>query len=157
VIAILYFVDLVLRNIDFCILLILSVVSPLLRYASGAPAWAAWAVALGYWLGLVLSLSCGVSQLCKMAVPRFNFIRLLIDLATAHNMPQPIFIQANHPLPGHHAVVCQYSGVNAIGGGETEAAARNTAARQVWIEMGHLITVDPRCVVLYYSLFFHLM
>ncbi len=89
-----------------------------------------------------------------MAVPRFNFIRLLIDLATAHSMPQPIFIPANHPLPGHHAFVCQYNGVDAIGGGETEAAARNTAARQVWIEMGHLITVDPRCVVLYYSIFF---
>ena len=85
-----------------------------------------------------------------MAVPRFNFTRLLMDLATAHNMPQPIFIPANHPLPGHHAFVCQYSGVDAIGGGETEAAARNVAARQVWIEMGHLITVDPRCVMLYF-------
>jgi len=41
-----------------------------------------------------------------MAVPRFNFTRLLIDLATAHNMPPPIFIPAVHPLPGHHAFVC---------------------------------------------------
>ena len=84
-----------------------------------------------------------------MAIPRFNFTRLLIDLATAHNMPPPIFIPAVHPLPGHHAFVCQYSGVDAIGGGETEAVARNTAARQVWIEMGHLITVDPRYVIFY--------
>ena len=87
-----------------------------------------------------------------MAIPRFNFTRLLIDLATAHNMPPPIFVPAVHPLPGHHAFVCQYSGVDAIGGGATEAAARNTAARQVWIEMGHLITVDPRylfyCILL---------
>ena len=81
-----------------------------------------------------------------MALPRFNFTRLLIDLATAHNMPPPIFVPAVHPLPGHHAFVCQYSGVDAIGGGATEVAARNSAARQVWIEMGHLITVDPRYV-----------
>ncbi len=79
-----------------------------------------------------------------MAIPRFNFTRLLIDLATAHNMPQPIFIQADHPIPGHHAFVCQYCGDDAIGGGASEAGARNTAARQVWLEMGHLITVDPR-------------
>jgi hypothetical protein len=87
-----------------------------------------------------------------MAIPRFNFTRLLIDLATAHNMPPPIFVPAVHPLPGHHAFVCQYSGVDAIGGGATEVAARNSAARQVWIEMGHLITVDPRylfyCILL---------
>ena len=79
-----------------------------------------------------------------MALPCFNFTRLLIDLATAHNMPPPVFIPAVHPLPGHHAFICQYTGVDAIGGGETEAVARNTAARQVWLEMGHLITVDPR-------------
>jgi hypothetical protein len=79
-----------------------------------------------------------------MAIPRFNFTRLLIDLATAHNMPPPIFIPAVHPLPGHHAFACQYAGVDALGGGATEAAARNTAARQVWLEMGHLISVDPR-------------
>jgi hypothetical protein len=105
-------------------------------------------VALGYRLGLVFSFRCVVNQFIrreeKMALPRFNFTRLLIDLATAHNMPPPIFIPAVHPLPGHHAYVCQYTGVDAIGGGATEAAARNTAARQVWIEMGHLITVDPR-------------
>jgi hypothetical protein len=103
-------------------------------------------VSLGYWLGLVFSFRCVFNQLGnkKMAVPRFNFTRLLIDLAAAHNMPPPIFIPAVHPLPGHHAFVCQYTGVDAIGGGATEAAARNTAARQVWIEMGHLITVDPR-------------
>ncbi len=89
-----------------------------------------------------------------MAIPRFNFTRLLIDLATAHNMPPPLFIPAVHPLPGHHAFVCQYSGVDAIGGGETEAVARNTAARQVWIEMGHLITVDPRFVIF---IFFNLL
>jgi hypothetical protein len=86
-----------------------------------------------------------------MAIPRFNFTRLLIDLATAHNMPQPIFVPAAHPFPGHHAFVCQYGGVDAIGGGPTEAAARNTAARQVWLEMGHLITVDPRYLI------FHLL
>jgi hypothetical protein len=104
-------------------------------------------VALGCWLGLVLvCLKASVVKV-KMAIPRFNFTRLLIDLATAHNMPPPLFIPAVHPLPGHHAFVCQYSGVDAIGGGETEAVARNTAARQVWIEMGHLITVDPRYVI----------
>jgi hypothetical protein len=86
-----------------------------------------------------------------MAIPRFNFTRLLIDLATAHSMPPPIFIPAVHPLPGHHAFVCQNSGVDAIGGGATEAEARNTAARQVWIEMGHLITMDPRYIILCFS------
>ena len=87
-----------------------------------------------------------------MALPRFNFTRLLIDLATAHNMPPPIFVPAVHPLPGHHAFVCQYAGVDAIGGGATEAVAHNTAARQVWIEMGHLITVDPRYLFLIFLL-----
>jgi hypothetical protein len=108
-------------------------------------------VALGSWLGLVFSFRCSISQLSKMAIPRFNFTRLLIDLATAHNMQQPIFIPAAHPFPGHHAFVCQYGGVDAIGGGPTEAAARNTAARQVWIEMGHLITVDPRYLIFLFS------
>ncbi len=106
---------------------------------------AAWAVAvaLGFsaWLGFQLLLR---RRLGKMSIPRFNFTRLLIDLAMAHNTPQPIFIPANHPLPGHHAFVCQYCGVDAIGGGATEAEARNAAARQVWIEMGHLISIDPR-------------
>jgi hypothetical protein len=85
-----------------------------------------------------------------MALPRFNFTRLLIDLATAHNMPPPIFLPARHPYPGHHASVCQYSGVDAISGGRSEAEARNAAARQVWIEMGHLITLDPRYVIYCY-------
>jgi hypothetical protein len=146
--------------IGLCFQSVLCVTSHLLSYNSKAMAWAAWAVvvALGCWLGLVFSFRCGVSQLGKMAIPRFNFTRLLIDLATAHNMPPPIFIPAIHPLPGHHAFVCQYSGVDAIGGGATEAAARNTAACQVWIEMGHLITVDPRYVILcFFLVIFQLM
>jgi len=79
-----------------------------------------------------------------MALPRFNFTRLLFDLAVEHNVPPPVFLPAHHPLPGHFAAVCQYSGVDAIGGGGSEAEARNAAARQVWMDMGHLITVDPR-------------
>ncbi len=80
-----------------------------------------------------------------MAVlPRFNFTRLLIELAVEHNTPPPIFIPALHPLPGRFAIVCQYNGVDAVGGGESEAEARNAAARQVWLGMGHLITIDPR-------------
>jgi hypothetical protein len=96
---------------------------------------------------VAFSLYCDVIELGKMALPRFNFIRLLLDLATAHNMPPPIFIPAHHPYPGHFASVCQYSGVDAVGGGRSEAEARNAAARQVWIEMGHLIIVDPRYVI----------
>jgi len=145
----------VLKLIGIYVRLLLCAASLLLTFTPSTLAWAAWAVALGNWLGLVLvCLEASVFKV-KMAIPRFNFTRLLIDLATAHNMPPPIFIPAIHPLPGHHAFVCQYSGVVAIGGGETEAVARNTAARQVWIEMGHLITVDPRCVIFVFSLIYY--
>ena len=120
----------------------------MLSFNSEAVTWAARAVAAALVTGLacfsVFVASSINEEKGKMAIPRFNFTRLLIDLATAHNMPPPVFIPAVHPLPGHHAFVCQYAGVDAIGGGATEAAAHNTAARQVWVEMGHLITLDPR-------------
>ncbi len=83
-----------------------------------------------------------------MAVmPRFNFARLLEDLAVEHNMLPPIFLPAPHPWPDHVAVLCSYAGVSALGGGQSDVEARVAAARQVWIGLGHLITVDPRYFV----------
>ena len=80
-----------------------------------------------------------------MAVlPRFNFTRLLFDMAVEHNIPPPVFISAPNPFLGRFAAVCQYDGVDAIGGGGSHAEACNAAARQVWLELGHLITWDPR-------------
>ncbi len=77
-------------------------------------------------------------------LPVFNFARLLEDLAVEHNMPPPMFIPAVHPWPDHVAILCNYAGVNALGGGRSDIEARIAAARQVWIGLGHLITIDPR-------------
>jgi len=79
-----------------------------------------------------------------MAVLPFNFARLLEDLAVEHNIPPPIFLLAKHPLPNHVAILCCYASVDAVGGGQSEVEARIIAARQVWIGLGHLITIDPR-------------
>jgi hypothetical protein len=79
-------------------------------------------------------------------LPIFNFARLLEDLAVEHNMPPPVFLPAVHPWPGHVAVLCSYAGVNALGGGQSDIDARIAAARQVWIGLGHLITIDPRYI-----------
>jgi len=76
--------------------------------------------------------------------PRFNFARLLEDLAVQHNLLPPVFLPAPHPWPNHVAVLCSYAGVSAIGEGLSDSEARIAAARQVWIGLGHLITVDPR-------------
>jgi len=76
--------------------------------------------------------------------PRFNFARLLEDLAVQHNLLPPVFLPAPHPWPNHVAVLCSYAGVSAIGEGLSDNEARIAAARQVWVEMGHLITIDPR-------------
>ncbi len=77
-------------------------------------------------------------------IPRFNFARLLEDLAVQHNVLPPVFLPAPHPWPNHVAVLCSYAGVSAIGGGVSDIEARIAAARQVWIDLGHLITIDPR-------------
>jgi len=77
-------------------------------------------------------------------LPIFNFARLLEDLAVEHNMLPPVFLPAVHPWPDHVAVLCSYAGVNALGGGHSDIDARIAAARQVWIGLGHLITIDPR-------------
>jgi len=77
-------------------------------------------------------------------LPIFNFARLLEDLAVEHNMLPPVFLPAVHPWPDHVAVLCSYAGVDALGGGQSEIDARIAAARQVWIGLGHLITIDPR-------------
>jgi hypothetical protein len=77
-------------------------------------------------------------------LPIFNFARLLEDLAVEHNMLPPVFLQAVHPWPDHVAVLCSYAGVTALGGGQSDIEARIAAARQVWIGLGHLITIDPR-------------
>jgi hypothetical protein len=77
-------------------------------------------------------------------LPVFNFARLLEDLAVEHNMLPPVFLPAVHPWPDHVAVLCSYAGVNALGGGQSDIEARIAAARQVWIGLGHLITIDPR-------------
>jgi len=59
--------------------------------------------------------------------PQFNFARLLEDLADV-------------------AILCTYSGVSALGDGLTVEGARIAAARQVWIGLGHLISLDPRFI-----------
>jgi hypothetical protein len=78
--------------------------------------------------------------------PRFNFARLLEDLAVQHNIPPPVFIPAVHPWLDHVAILCTYSGVSALGDGLSVEGARIAAARQVWIGLGHLISIDPRYV-----------
>ncbi len=47
-------------------------------------------------------------------VPRFNFARLLEDLAVQHNLLPPVFLPVPHPWPNHVAVLCSYAGVDAI-------------------------------------------
>jgi len=88
-------------------------------------------------------------------LPIFNFARLLEDLAIEHNMPPPVFLPAVHPWPGHVAVLCSYAGVNALGGGQSDIDARIAAARQVWIGLGHLITIDPRYIFHFLICFLH--
>ncbi len=78
--------------------------------------------------------------------PQFNFARLLEDLAVHHNILPPMFIPAVHPWPDHVAILCTYSGVSALGDGLTVEGARIAAARQVWIGLGHLISLDPRYI-----------
>jgi hypothetical protein len=80
--------------------------------------------------------------------PQFNFARLLEDLAVQHNILPPMFIPAVHPWPDHVAILCTYSGVSALGDGLTVEVARIAAARQVWIGLGHLISLDPRFIFL---------
>jgi len=89
-------------------------------------------------------------------LPIFNFARLLEDLAVEHNMLPPVFLPAVHPWPDHVAVLCSYAGVDALGGGQSEIDARIAAARQVWIGLGHLITIDPRYFFFAFLAFFDL-
>ncbi len=86
--------------------------------------------------------------------PRFNFARLLEDLAVQQNILPPVFIPAVHPWPDHVAILCTYSGVSALGDGLSVEGARISAARQVWIGLGHLISIDPR-YTFYSFLFFY--
>ncbi len=79
--------------------------------------------------------------------PRFNFARLLEDLAIQHHISPPVFLPAVHPWPDHVAILCTYSGVSALGGGLSVEGARIAAARQVWIDLGHLISLDPRYTI----------
>jgi hypothetical protein len=80
-----------------------------------------------------------------------DFVRLLENLAREHHIPPPVFVPAQHPIPGRFAFLCQYSGEEAMGGGRTVMEARNSAARQIWLELGHMITIDPRyCFFLEY-------
>jgi len=91
-------------------------------------------------------------------LPVFNFARLLEDLAVEHNMLPPVFLPAVHPWPDHVAVLCSYAGVDALGGGPSVIDARIAAARQVWIGLGHLITIDPRYFFLpclHFYIYFH--
>ncbi len=80
---------------------------------------------------------------CSLLVAIENYFNLE-DLAVEHNMVPPVFLPAAHPWPNHVAVLCNYAGVSALGGGQSDVDARIAAARQVWLDLGHLITVDPR-------------
>jgi len=78
------------------------------------------------------------------ALPRFNFAQLLADMSVEHRLPPPLFMPFIHPLPGRFACVCQFAGGDSLGSGSSDLDARNSASRQLWLDMGHLITIDPR-------------
>jgi len=83
------------------------------------------------------------------ARPRFDFVRLLADLLVEHRMPPPVYLPLTYPVQGRVAYTCLYSGIDSAGSGPDDSEARNAAARQVWLDVGQLITMDPRCLSKY--------
>ena len=62
--------------------------------------------------------------------------------------PAPIYIPAQHPVALRRAAVCLYSGYETVGSGANVPEAKNSAARAMWLKLGHLISVDPRLVLI---------
>ncbi len=81
------------------------------------------------------------------ARPSFDYVRLLADLSVEHQTPPPVYLPLTYPVQGRVAFTCLYSGIDSAGSGSDDAEARNTAARQVWLGLGHLVTIDPRCLL----------
>jgi hypothetical protein len=77
------------------------------------------------------------------ALPPFNFAQLLADMSVEHRLPPPLFMPVLHRLPGRFACVCQFAGGDSLLSG-SDLDARNSASCQLWLDMGHLITIDPR-------------
>jgi hypothetical protein len=55
-----------------------------------------------------------------------------------------MYLPASHPIVLKKAAVCLYSGLQSIGDGASVPEAKNSAAKAMWLKLGHIITLDPR-------------
>ena len=60
----------------------------------------------------------------------------------------PVYIPAVHPVALRRAAVCLYAGYESIGSGANVPEAKNSAAKAMWLKLGHLITLDTRLVLI---------
>jgi len=58
--------------------------------------------------------------------------------------PAPVYLPAQHPILLRRAAVCLFEGLETIGSGQNVPEAKNSAARSMWLKVGHIITLDPR-------------
>jgi hypothetical protein len=79
-----------------------------------------------------------------------SFIREEIDACLVlgeTGQPAPVYLPAQHPVALRRAAVCLYAGYETIGNGATVPEAKNSAAKAMWLKLGHIITIDSRLVL----------
>jgi len=76
-----------------------------------------------------------------------DFIMLLADVAQQHGLLLPLYIDQPHPIPDRIISTCLFNNNESVGSEVDSFQAQNNAARQMWLLLGHLITIDPTLVI----------
>jgi hypothetical protein len=83
-----------------------------------------------------------------------DFISLLANVAQEHSLLLPISIDQPHPIPERIISTCLFNNNESVGSGVNSFQAQNNAAHQMWLLLGHLITIDLTLVT--YLLFYYI-
>jgi hypothetical protein len=76
-----------------------------------------------------------------------DFIALLADIAREHGLLVPLYIDQAHPIPDRIISKYFFNNMDSVGSGANSFQAQNNAACQMWLQLGHLITIDPTLVI----------